>query len=488
MNDPPNPGSAVTGGQFVRGAVFVGASSWLGYALNFAIAIAVARIIGPEALGLYALAVAINEFVDIVNGFAIAPALVQAREESTTLYDTGYAMSLAQGLLGLLMAILLAPVVWSFRSPEVAWFVLILGVVRIFNLLTDAMYAALDRHRQYGPIAVMTLATRSAPNLAALGLAWLGLGPWSLILRDLLMGSSAFGLVRWWSGYRFRRRVSREAFRRIWSFSGPMFVARTLDVFLLRFDRLMVGSALGNLTMGLYHQARFLAEAGLLVTTPIMRVTFNLYARLQDDVERLANSFGVVNYFLSRLLLAGSAVLIVYPAETLRLLLGSEWVAAAPLLRILGIYGALVPILENTKWLLYARGEVGANVRLRLFQLVVLVPGVSLSVWRGSAAGVAASLLAATAAGVVLAFVFSGAPVRKVGLRSSAVPLAALCVTAAVLGLLLPEPPLPWWARPLLPPTLFAILVAALDRGRLLRELRSLQRQFVAARADRPAA
>lgn len=468
----------------MRGAVFVGASSWLSYALNFAIGIAVARILGPEALGLYALAVAINEFVDIVNGFAIAPALVQAREESATLYDTGYAMSVAQGLVGLLVAILLAPIVWTFRSPEVAWFVLVLGLVRIFNLLADAMSASLDRNRQYGPIAVMTLATRSAPNLAALGLAWLGLGPWSLILRDLLMGSSAFGLVRWWSGYRFQRRVSRQAFRRIWSFSGPMFAARTLDVFLLRFDRLMVGSALGNVTMGLYHQARFLAEAGLLVTTPIMRVSFNLYSRLQDDVERLAGSFAVVNYFLSRLLLAGSAVLIVYPAETLRLLLGSEWLEAAPLLRILGIYGALVPILENTKWLLYARGEVRANVRLRLVQLAVLVPGVSVAVWRGSAAGVAASLLAATVVGVMLAFYFSEAPIRKVGLRGSAMPLAALGATVVAFCLLVPKPPVPWWALPLLPPTLFMILVAALDRGRLLRELRSLQRQFVAARVQ----
>ena len=137
------------GQRFVRGALYVGAANWATYFVNFAIAILVARILGPEAFGLYAFVVAINEVVNIVNGLAIAPALVQAREESRELYDTGYAMSFAQGLVGLAVSLALIPF-FSERGPEVAWFLVLLAIARFGVLLADIVMARLDRNVRYG--------------------------------------------------------------------------------------------------------------------------------------------------------------------------------------------------------------------------------------------------------------------------------------------------------------------------------------------------
>ena len=73
------------GPRFVRGALYVGAANWTTYVLNFVVGLAVAALLGPAAFGIYAFAVAINEFISIVNGFAIAPAMVQARHDGRTL-------------------------------------------------------------------------------------------------------------------------------------------------------------------------------------------------------------------------------------------------------------------------------------------------------------------------------------------------------------------------------------------------------------------
>jgi O-antigen/teichoic acid export membrane protein len=464
----------------------MGVANWTTYGVNFVIAVLVARILGPEAFGLYAFAVAINEFVNIVNGLAVAPALVQSRQESDSLYDTGYAISFGQALLGLAVSLVLAPILAAHRSAEAAWFILILAAARFPLLMADVVVVRLDRRVRYGVISKIQVASRSLPNFVCLGLAWAGWGPWSLVLRDLLLGASLFGLAHLWSRYRFRGRVRRDAFRRIMSYSGPMFLARALDIFMHRLDRLVVGTALGNTAVGLYHQARFFADAGLLVSTPISQVTFNLYARLQDDAARLARSFGLVNYFLVRIFFAGATVLVVAPMETVRLLLGEEWLAVAPVLRILGIYAGLAPLLQNIQILLYARGVIFTGIRLRLLQLTFFLPGVVAAGWVGSLEGVAASLLVATGIAVALGWYFTRDVVRGTGRRIYAVPSIGLVLTVVLFWALRgATQDLPFWVMPFLPPLVFWASVALGERGRLLDEVRYLRGQLLRPDAER---
>jgi O-antigen/teichoic acid export membrane protein len=479
------------GARFVRGTLYLGAANWISFAINFGIILMVARLLGPESFGLYAFAAAVNEFISIVNGFAIAPALVQSREESDSRYDTGYAMSLGQGLLGLAIAGIVAPFLWTHRGPEAAWFLLLLGLVRIFKLLGDVPFAKLDRAVRYGPIATIHLTTRNVPNFVCLGLAWIGYGPWSLIVRDLFFATLPFLMAHWWAGYRFRGRVERKAFHSIMSYSGPMFVTRALDVFLERFDRLCVGWLFGNTPIGLYSQARFLAEAGAVALRPLNQPAFNLYSRLQDAPKRIARSYSIMNYFLVRVLFGGVAVLLVYPAETIRLLLGPEWTEAAPILRCLAVYGALSPLLDHMRTLLFARARVLITARMRLAQLAVFLPGVLVAGYTGSIIGVALSLVAAVTVGVLLAWWYNREIVGGTGLRIYATPLIVLGGTVAGFSLAGSRGWLdgwPFWVLPFLPAIAFWLLLALLDRRTLVGELRYLRRQLRGvAPADAPA-
>jgi len=481
VSEPPTDPISPMGTHFVRGALLVGLANWATYAINFGIAIAVARFLGPEAFGLYAFVFVIHEFISIVNGLCVAPALLQSRDESEEIYDTGYATSFAQGMLGLVIALGVAPLLGAFRSSDASWFILILALTRILNLLTDVVIAKMERHVRYGAVATIHLATRSLPNFLCLALAAIGYGPWSLIIRDLVMALLPFAFSHAWSGYRFHGNVTRKAFQRIMAYSGPMFLPRTLDILLQRFDRLVVGAWFGNTTMGLFQQARFLGDTGLLATTPVSQVTFNMYSRFQDEPARLARAYSIVNYFLTRATFGGAAVLLIYPVEIIRLLLGEEWIAAAPILRILGLYAGLAPLLQNLQILLYARAAVFLNVRLRAVQFAVLLPGVALAVRTNDVAGVALSLLVATFAGVLLAWHSSADVTSGAGRRLFGTPVAALVATVAgfaVLDAAGAASGLPYWSLPFLPAAVFFVLVLAMDRGQLVGEIRMLRTQL----------
>jgi teichuronic acid exporter len=352
-------------------------------------------------------------------------------------------------------------------------------------------YARLERTLRYRPLALITLITRNVPNFVALWMVWSGFGVWSLPIRDVLMAVVDLALKTVVARYRFRGQVSRASARTLMRFSRPMFLVRSLENAFQWIDRVVVGSFLGNAATGLYQQARTLSETGLVAMRPFFPMAFNLYARVQDDPRRLVRSFSLVNYFTSRALCAGAAVLLVFPAETVRLLLGADWVQAAPLLRWLALYTALVPILANLRELLGGTGHPAKNARIAAFQLALFAPAVLIAATVGSARGVAGSLVAATLLGVLLGWRVARrhlGPIPLALLLNPALLLAGTAALFAGLGAASLVTGIPWFVRPALPPLIFVAGLLLLERGNLFRELAYLRQQIRQRPEPEPAA
>jgi O-antigen/teichoic acid export membrane protein len=473
------------GGRFLRGSLTLSAGSWAGQAVNLGIQILIARLLGPSEFGLYAFCFAVSEFLTIVGAFSLQHALVQAREASQEDFDTAFAICAALGLVGIVLAGVIAPVLWVHKGPEAAWILLMMSVASLGRFLAQPPQAELERSLRYGAVAFTMTTAAVVPNLVALGLAWAGFGVWSLAWRDVLVGTSWAVLSLAVSGYRFRGRLSRDAWQRLMDFSKPLFVSRTLEIALERLDAVAVGALLGNRAAGLYHWSRSLTEIGSMATRPLERVSLNLFSRLQDDPRRMARAYELVQSFLLRALLLGSVVLLVYPQQVVRLVLGEEWLDVAPLLRWLAVYGAVMPLLNNVKVLFYGRGEVRAMVRIRAAQTLVFAAGVLLACWQESLEGVAAALLLSNVFALGLAWRGSRGLVDFAPERIAAAPvLAAIGTVAASEGLIWLglEQRLPWFVLPLVPAALYVCTLVLLEGRRLAADLGFLSDQMRGAR------
>ena len=414
---------------------------------------------------------AINEFVNVIAAFSLSTALIQSRDESKALYDTTFALSAVFGGVSLVAAILAAIVLGMYRSPRAGWFLVVLGLCRLLLLLSWAPAARLERSLSYGRIAAIGMISGNIPNLVSLGLAWCGFGPWSLLLREALAAATMLSLSLWWSGYRFQGRVERLAASRLMSFARPMFVARSLDIVLQRFDRLMIGAWMGDFCARVVSPGPVPGRDWLLVAQPVTQLTFNLYSRVQDDSERLSRSYGIANYFLVRASFAGALCFLLCPRETILLLLGPQWLPSAPILRWLAPYAAIIPILDNLRWLLYARGGARKNVVLRLLGAVVFVPGVLIALHFKWLEGVALALTAGTVLTVARAALYVSEVVGPNLSRLLLTPLTAAAVTIAAIEVARAEDWLkaaPSVVLPALPALLFTTLLVALE-GRTIR-------------------
>lgn len=469
--------------RFFVGGLYLGLGSWLTSAANFAIGIALARILGPETFGFYALVYAIDQLLNTVGAFSIQFAIVQQVHESDRLYDTGLAILALLGGIGLVLALAVAPVLGHLRSSQAALFLVILGFARLLMLVGQAPMAQLERHLRFGLLATINSMSLNIPNLCALVLAWYGAGAWSLVAKDSLTPTLAAIFAFALSGYRFRGRVDREMASQLMSFGRPMLLTRGFEIGLERLDRLFVGAWLGDRPLGLYNQARILAETTWVAARPLFSLSFNLYSRLQGEPARLARACAIVNYFLVRGVCVVAAVLLIYPQETIRLLLGPAWVGAAPTLRCLALYSVILPPLENLKNLLLGQGAVWEATKLRLIQVAALGPAALIAVLLGRIEWVAGSLVLAGVVGLALAGHYTRS-LMEGGLRKVfALPLLCLMVTAMLFALAPGSlaAKVPYWFLPVFPAVTYGAVLVVLERRVLVIELRYLHRVLTQA-------
>ena len=71
--------------------MYLAGTSWITSVFGLLANLAMARILGPENLGFYAIVFSIHSLIGMVGAFSIALAVVQSSDESDALYDTGFA-------------------------------------------------------------------------------------------------------------------------------------------------------------------------------------------------------------------------------------------------------------------------------------------------------------------------------------------------------------------------------------------------------------
>lgn len=391
--------------QALLGAVWLSATGYLAFALNFGLNLLLARLLFPKDFGQFALAGSLAEILSIVTGFSFSQGIIQM-QDAPGVVETAYVLSLRlyAGLLagGAALAALMSP---HYPGVFIPLF-FALFAVRNLSVISYVYSAHLERAFLYNPLAVIRILAAALSIALTLALARAGAGVWSLLGREAALSVVALVGVRIACGWRYRGGYNPETARRLWEFGRRMFVARALDVIWYRGDTALLGLLAGTVSLGFYDRGRYLAEFGhYVVSFAAVQVAFPVYARLQGQGAALTYAYRLSHGLLVRLLLPLCIWLALFPGELVGLLYGAgvRWTETAQILPWLAIFGFLFPVVENIKVLLTGIGCLRAAVSVRLAHVVValplLVPAIHLWGPRGAAGVMVLSELAGLAVG-----------------------------------------------------------------------------------------
>ncbi len=358
---------------------------------TLAIGIVLARLLGPAAFGTFAVATVALLAILSFNELGVSLAIVRWRTDPATIAPTVNTISVLSSLLLFALVLVTAPAfAAAMGDPGATRVVQVMAVAIVINGLVATPAALLQREFRQGRRMVLDQVNTWLGAAVSLTLAFAGLGAMSLAIGRIVgsVVSGAFFLV--WSPLPYRFGFDRSVAGKLLRFGLPL-AGASIVVFAVGYaDQLTTGHQLGATALGFYVLAFNLASWPVSIfSQPLRSVAPALFARLQDDPERMHAAFSRILRLLVSValpfcfLLAGAAEPIV------RLVYGTPWLPAVVVLSLLGIMAGARIFFELAYDFLVIQGRSRAILGVQVVWLVVLVPALLLGAQQDGLRGIA---------------------------------------------------------------------------------------------------
>ena len=337
---PQSPASAAALGGQVRRAVFWRTGTQiLSQVISWGATLIVIRLLAPADYGLFAMAQVMMTFLDFLNGYGFASALIQSKEVSkhAIRQALGLAM-LMNGSIALLQYSLADHVAAYYGKPEVADILHVLAFIYCATPFIIVPEVMLSRSLEFRKQAIVNLSSAMIAASVSLGCALMGYGVWTLVYAPMaLFACRAIGLTiaaRLFilPSFDFRGAGS------ILKFGAAMMGSHLFWVMQSQSDIFIAGRQVSAHQLGLYAEALFLTQLVMSkFVPPLNQVAFPAYSRMQDDRAAVRRYF--VNT-MQIIMLATAPIFIGIAASARPLVLvlfGEKWLDMAPLMHVLGL-------------------------------------------------------------------------------------------------------------------------------------------------------
>lgn len=355
-----------------------------------------ARILSPEDFGLVAIVTVVVGLFGLVNQAGWGAALVVRDEITVGAVSSAFWASLGLGGLTAAAAAGLAdPIASMFGSPAAADLIRGISPVLVFGQPAGVARSLLTRDLRYRALSLLALAQQVVYAAIAIILAaGLGFGVWSIIIGRVAAAALALFLAFVVARPPVRFRFERQEFAADLQFNAGFLGNRVASYFGKNVDYWVVGRFLGEGPLGFYYIAYVVPNIIRRRFTQTLQATlFPLFANVNEDSGRMRRMWS--ESLRTALLVVGPAMggLVLLARPALRVGFGEQWLAAAPVMRVLAVAAVIELFVVSAGSVFVARKKPHLTAALNGVRFVVVgamaIPAARL----GGALGVGAVVL-----------------------------------------------------------------------------------------------
>lgn len=351
--------------------------------VQFIIQIILARLLTPTDFGLIGMILVFvalsNSLVD--SGFT--QALIRDQKADQTDYSTVFYFNLAVSFSIYGMLFLSAPLISGFFGQDQLTAiirVLALGVIiNAFSIIPRAMFT---KEVNFKVQAKVNMAASILSGVVAVAMAMTGFGVWSLVVRMLALNLVQALLLVFYRRWLPSLVFSMASFKRLFGFGWKLLVSGLIDTAYNNIYYLIIGKQFTPAALGHYtNAAKFSDVATQTLTATIQRVTYPVLSGIQDQHERLKESFQKI-IKLSGFLIFPVMVGLAAVAEPLILLIfGEKWEIMIPYFQLLCIAGMLYPIHALNLNILQVKGRSDLFLYLEIIKTIIPTILIIIVIW-----------------------------------------------------------------------------------------------------------
>lgn len=369
----------------VKGVLWSFLEKWGGQLISTTVFLLLARLLGPEAFGLTALASVVVAFMSSFVEQGFVPAIIQREDLEPAHLDTAFWTSIAIGLILMVGTILASGQIAVFLGepkirPIVQWF----SIVFLFIALQSVQNAILRRNFAFKSLAFRSLVATFSSGGISVVLAFMGFGVWSLVAQQLINRGvnvlMLWGASPWRPGF----NVSRKHFKDLFAFGVYEMGVNFLRFFNRRSDDFLIGYFLGPVALGYYTVAyRLLLLMVNIFTNVTTTVALPTFSRLQQDPVRMKKAFYKATQLTSFISFPAFSGVFILAPELVNVMFGDNWEASIPVMQVLVMAGILQSVSYFNATVMLAKGKPSWRLILNCFNAVLNVIGFMIAVDHG---------------------------------------------------------------------------------------------------------
>lgn len=366
--------------QAVRGVVWTTLDKWSVRLSTLVAFIVLGNLLGPADFGVVALAMTMITVLTTLADAGFSQYLLQHRRlgveaTSSAFYTSaGLSVLLAGGL-----ALSAGPISEALQVPELRPVLPALAASLVVGGLSSVPAMLLRRELRFKELAVRSVLATVVSVVVAIALALAGAGVWALVAQTLVR--SVVALVVLWVATDFRPRLvyDRAEMRAMTSYGSKSLAVQLGAQLNGQGQTFLIGILAGPVALGYWVVASRLVGVVIDVCTSVVGAVANpVFARLQDQPERLSRALGTAMGLAAFVTVPALVCLSLVSEEVVPAVFGSQWVPAAVLASVLTLRGILRALSSFGGSVLMATGHPSAELLVTTTLVVVQLSLVAL--------------------------------------------------------------------------------------------------------------
>lgn len=381
-------------------SIFWGAAqSWGGKLILFALFLILARILTPLEFGVVSAAVSIMLIVTQVADFGFGDAIVQRPDVKDEDINLPFFCSLFLSVLISFFLFFWAEEIGSYLKVEgIASVLKVMSLVGPLTILSQIQETVLRKRLEYKRLAIRVFVANTASGIAAVFVALLGGGVWSLVLQALCTVLLSLIWLWWRPAWKPSLRLNWTSFFQLKRYARNVVGVRVLDILATRTVELLILGYFGPAVLGLYSVgSRLYMTLMQLFQGALSDVALSLLSRISHDRALTAGVYFKTSTLSTLLVSPIFVCLSVVASEIGNILFGHKWNGVDHVLQPLLLVGAVQCVQLINSTYLNACGKPG----LVLFMGMVKAPVVIAALYVSQETGVRGMMIAYAAAQLV---------------------------------------------------------------------------------------
>ena len=337
--------------------------------------IILARLLVPADFGLVAMAISVIAMVEIATAFSFDVMLIHRKAPSQELYNSAWTLNILLGATCAgLSAALAVPAAAFFNEPRLVAVLLWLALGWLAQGFENIGIVEFRRSMDFAQEFRILVGKKVVGFVVTVALAiWLE-SYWALVAGTV--ASKISGVVLSYAMHPYRPRPSLGAARELFTFSVWLLLNNVLVFATTRLSHFLIGRALGPTPLGLYTVG---SEVANLPTTELVstinRAVFPGLARMSNDVEGMRKTYLDVTGVIAAFSFPAAAGLAAVATPVVTLVLGTKWLDAVPVIRILAVAGAITVLSSHNHSAYLALGKSATTTFIMTARTIALILG-----------------------------------------------------------------------------------------------------------------